>query len=124
MTQWSVIFGIIGVLGTGAITPLLRRRVSDWGTQRCWFVGLAALSPAWLVAFVGLLPTVTGNADRVPLPPVAILSSSAALFGIIVTHYALRRLHRSGHTFCPVVYWLFGLVAFLPAWCIALVNLP
>jgi len=122
--QGSILVGFIGVLGTGAMTAFLRRRASDGGPRHYWLVGLVALSPAWLVAFVGLLPAVTGNADRVPLPPAAILSSSVALLGIIITDYGLRRLHRSGNRFPAVVYLLLGWVTLLPAWCIALFNLP
>lgn len=123
MIKWSLIFGVLGVIVTGVMIPYLSKRVSPWGPLQQWFVGIAALFPAWLIAFVGLLPSSTVNSDQVPLPPVAIISSSAALFGIVLTHYAVRRLHRSGPALHPIAYWLLGLAAIIPGWCVALFNI-
>ncbi len=123
MTKWLVILGILGIFGTGVVTVRLSRWTSHQKPQYCWFLGIAALFPAWLIAFIGLLPSSTGQAAEVSLPPSAILSSGVALFGIILTDYTLRRLSRAGQVLPPLAYWALGVAALLPAWCIALVVL-
>jgi len=120
MTKLSVVLGALGVVGTGVVTPYLSRWLPNPTPHHRWLLGVSGLFPAWLVAFVGLLPSSTGPADQIPLPPVAIFSSSAGLFGIILTEYVLRRLNRSGRVYNPLTYWLLGVGALLPGWCIAL----
>ena len=120
--MWSIIIGVVGILGTWAALAYLKGRASDWQPRHYWFLGLAGLFPAWLIAFLGLLQPLTQRADETPLPPRAILSSGALLFGIIVTDYLLRRFQKSERTFPAITYWIIGLVALLPAWCIALAR--
>ena len=124
MTKWSVAVGVLGILGTGAVVTYLSRRASHREPERYWLLGLAALLPAWLIAFVGLL----GAAPLERRPELSssvswILSSSAALLGLILTDAALRRLRESGQTHRAVTYWLVGVFTFLPAWGIALLGL-
>lgn len=120
--MWSITTGIVGVFGTWAAVTYLERRVSDWRPHHYWFLGLAGLFPAWLIAFLSLLQPVTKGASEAPLPPQAIFSSGGALLGIIGTDYLLRRLQESGRTVRPVTYWALGLLALLPGWLIALVR--
>lgn len=114
----SIVIGAVGVLGTAVAMAYLKKE-----PRHCWFLGLAGLFPAWLIAFLGLLQPVTqGAAADVPLPPRALFSSGAALLGIIITDYLLRRMQISGLALRAVIYWIIGLVALLPAWCIALLS--
>ncbi|HXV83008.1 MAG TPA: hypothetical protein VEG60_24355, partial [Candidatus Binatia bacterium] len=84
-----------------------------------WLVGLAALFPAWLIAFLGLLPSSVGP-ERSPLPRSALLSSVVALFGVVFTDMVVRRLDASGYSLSPFKYWVLGLAGLLPAWLITL----
>ena len=120
--MWSIITGVVGIFGTWAAVTYLAARVPDWRPQHYWFLGLAALFPAWLIAFLGLLQPTTQQVADAPLPPRALLSSGVALFGIIVTDYLLRRFQQSGRSLRPVIYWIIGWVALVPAWLIASVN--
>ncbi len=115
--MWSILTGVAGVFATWAALACLEKEPRYY-----WFLGLAGFFPAWLIAFLGLLQPVTQGAADVPLPPRALFSSGAALLGVIVTDYLLRQLQKSGLGLRPVTYWIIGLVALLPAWCIALVS--
>ena len=124
MTKWSVVVGIIGVFGTGAVVAYLRRREASPSAGRYWLFGLAALPLAWLISILALLGELTNRTPLTPLPPSVILSSSAALLGVIVTDWAVRRLHGKGPSRSPMLYWLLGVIAFLPAWATAIYFLP
>src|SRR5262249_36474762 len=82
MIKFSIILGILGLLGTAAAMPYLGRWVSNWGLRQHWLVGLTALFPAWLIAFLGLLPSSVGP-EYDPLPRSALLSSVVALLGVV-----------------------------------------
>jgi hypothetical protein len=120
VTRPSIVLAVLGMIGTGAVIPYLKRRLSHPSSYHYWLLGLSALFPAWLVAFVSLLPSSTAGADRIPLPRPALFSSAAIFFGIILTDYVLRRMNRAGRVYKPVTYWLLGVAALLPGWCIAL----
>jgi len=119
MIKFSIILGILGLLGTAAAMPYLGRWVSNWGPRQHWLVGLIALFPAWLIAFLGLLPSSVGP-EYEPLPRSALLSSVVALLGVVVTDTALRRLDKSGYSLSPFKYWILGTTGLLPAWLITL----
>jgi len=78
-----------------------------------------ALFPAWLITFLGLLPSSAGSENN-PLPRSALLSSVVALFGVVFTDTAARRLDASGDSLSPFKYWLLGLAGLLPAWFVSL----
>lgn len=107
---------------SGAAIPYLQSQVPGWKAQHCWFLGLAGLFPAWLTAFLGLLQPLTNKTADAPLPPRALLSSATALVGVIATDYLLRQLQKSGRTLRPITYWIIGLLALFPGWCIASVG--
>jgi NADH:ubiquinone oxidoreductase subunit 6 (subunit J) len=114
----SILVGAVGVLGSGVAACYLKGRASEWTPQHYWFLGLAGLFPAWLIAFLSLLQPLTQETTEAPLPPRALFSSAAALMGIIATDYLLRRMQKSGQTFQPLTYWIIGLIALFPAWLI------
>lgn len=119
MVKWSIVFGFLGIFGTAIIVLYLNRWLSHWEPRQYWLLGLMALFPAWLIAFLGLLPAPVGP-EQEPLPRSALLSSIVALLGVVATDTGLRGLHNSGSFFSPLKYWLLGLAALLPAWLIAL----
>jgi len=123
MIAGSVVAGVLGVLGTCAGMTWFARRQSPRGPIFYWVLGLAALLPGWLIAFVGLLGSSTGERPEPSLELPFILSSSAALLGVILTDAALGRLRGSGREHRPVTYWLLGVAALAPAWGIALLGL-
>lgn len=123
MITWSILAGLLGVLGTGVGTALLASRRSDQRPEIHWLLGIAALFPAWLIAFLGLLGLSTGPRPEKALAMAWIVSSSVALLGVIVTDAVLRRLRASGRDHRPLIYWLLGVAALLPGWGIALLVL-
>ena len=123
MTEWSILTGLLGVLGTGLTTAYLSRWNSSRGGTIYWLLGIAALLPAWLIAFLDLLGRSSGPRPNKASIAAWILSSSVALLGVILTDGALRRLRESGRDHRPVTCWLLGVVALLPGWAIALLGL-
>lgn len=122
MMAWSVVVGVAGILATWIWVTCLARRPS-FDPFRAWLLGLAALLPAWLIGFLGLLGTSTGERPEPSVSIPFILSSSAALLGIILSDAAVRRFRESGREHRPVTYWLLGVAAVFPAWCLALLGL-
>jgi zinc transporter ZupT len=123
MITWSVVVSALGLLASWGVTAYLTRRQHSRDPHLYWILGLAGLLPAWLIAFLGLLGSSTGGRSEVSLSVSWILSSAAALLGVIVTDALVRRLHESGRTHRPLMYWFLGIVALLPAWGIALWSL-
>ena len=119
MTKLSIVIGVVGLFATGAVVPYLNRWVSNWRPQHHWFLGLAALSPAWLIAFLGLLPSSVGP-EYDPLPGSALVSSVVALLGVVFTNTAVRQLDKRRYSLLPFTYWLLGASGLVPAWVIAL----
>ena len=120
MTKLSIVFGVLGLFVTGVAVPYLSRWVSNWRPQHHWFLGLAALFPAWLIAFLALLPHSIGQGRGDPLPRSALLCSVTALFGVILTEMAVRQLDKRGYSLSPFSYWLLGVAGLVPSWFIAL----
>jgi len=116
MIAWSVLIGLVGTLVTWGATRSLGARESSPRPHLHWSLGLAALLPAWLVAFVGLLGASPTGRPEASLSASFIVSSSAALLGIILSDGAVRRLRESGRAYRAVTYWLLGGAALVPAW--------
>ncbi len=123
MIKWSVLAGVLGVLGTGVGTAYLSRQKSSRDRTIYWLLGIAAFLPAWLIAFLDLLARSSGPRPEKALIAVWIFSSSLALLGVIVTDAALKRLHESGRGHRPLTCWLLGVLALLPGWGIAFLGL-
>jgi hypothetical protein len=123
MIAWSVLIGLVGALATWGATRSLGVRESSQRPHLYWSLGLAALGPAWLIAFVGLLGGSPTGRPGASLSVFLHLASSAALVGIILSDGAMRRLRESGRAHRSVTYWLLGGAALVPAWGIALLGL-
>lgn len=114
----SLAAGLAGILASGGATLLLggRRRLL---AHHYWALGLAALFPAWLMAFIAILQATPGGQDT-PLPPAGLFASSVALLGVIATEFLVRRLNHRGRTRSPWSFWGLGALALAPGWIIAL----
>ena len=88
-----------------------------------WLLGFAALLPAWLIAFLGLLGRLTGRFPEKPLEAWWILSASAAILGVILTDGVVQKWREATTASPTAKYWLLGIGAFVPAWGIALLGL-
>src|SRR6266478_5704416 len=86
-----------------------------------WFTGLITLAPAWLIAFVTLLPTSPGARPQLTSGGLWILSASAALIGTITTEARVRSAE-SGRQLEPVTLWGLGVLGFIPAWVLAMIG--
>ncbi len=123
MIYWSVAAGLVGVLGTWFGIVRLDRQESHRPPEVYWLLGMAALAPAWLIAFLGLLGRMTGRFPEMFVAVWFILSASAAIAGVILADATVRGLQESGQPYPQAKYWLVGIGTFLPAWCIALLGL-
>ena len=118
MIIWSVAAGVIGICETGAFAGRAASRSANWTPERYWLLGMAALFPAWLIAFLAVL-----SLETVVPKGVVMVTSVAPLLGAIVTDAVVRHLRASGRERRPVTYWLLGVAAVLPGWGIGLLAL-
>ena len=125
MIHWSVAVGLIGVLGTWIVLRIrfCHAAAAPRPPEVYWLLGLAALLPAWLIAVLGLLGRLTGRFPEKPLEAWWILSSSAAILGVILTDGVVRKWREATNASPPARYWLLGMGAFAPAWGIAVLGL-
>lgn len=119
MSWGSVVVGILGLVVTAVALGRLSGK-AGLGPRCYWALGLAALFPAWLLALLALLGQAPLDNPQYPLPRSVIFSSGSALIGAIAADFIARRLQGSGKALPPVAYWLLGLAALIPAWCLAL----
>jgi hypothetical protein len=119
MIIWSVVAGALGICGTGAFAGRAGGRSAHWTPGLYWLFGMAALFPAWLIAFLAVLSLGT----KVVPKGVVIVTSVAPLLGAILTDAVVRHLRASGRQWRPVTYWLLGIAAFLPGWGVGLLAL-
>ena len=122
VTLVSVLAGAIGVLVTYGTTTRTAAAAVERDSHWYWVLGLVGLMPAWLIAFVGLLPTATDG--RVPHLSAAawIFSAAAGLVGVIATESAIRDPARVTDDGSARRCWALGAVALGPAWVIAILG--
>jgi len=104
------------IAGAGVLASAIAAAYAAKDARQAWMLGLAAIFPAWLVAFLTLVDPASRSAVDVPLPPRALLSSGAGLLGVIATDYWLRKAESRPTV---VFAWLVGWIALVPAWLIA-----
>jgi hypothetical protein len=114
----SAVLGLVGILATrwGVGRLAAGGRLPDAHTF--WLLGLVALLPGWLVAFVALLGAMPGGRPPVTAAVPWILSTAAALVGAIASE---ARVRRAGEV-DPVSCWWAGLAGFVPAWALAVAG--
>jgi hypothetical protein len=114
----SVVLAVAGLV-TGAAIRRRWTQVEDAHVD--WALGVAALTPAWLVAVLGLLgPTVRPRMTVVIA--VALLGTIvAALGGAITTEARVRADAAAGRTSRERA-WRLGLLAVAPAWLVAMAG--
>ncbi len=120
MIRWSILIGILGIIGTAGVITYLKRREFPKVVECSWLVGLAALAPAWLVSILALLGQSPAEVIDTPLPRSVLISSAVALLGVIFTDLLNRRLQAKDVAPRWTTLWLLGVAAFIPAWIIAL----
>jgi hypothetical protein len=82
-------------------------------------VGLPALLPAWLIAFLSLLG---GAGSAQGAPRTAFLgASAAAILGVLASDGLFAREERRPGGARVLVCWLLGAAALAPAWLVALI---
>lgn len=113
---WSVVAAIVGIAGTWFAATWLGTQGGERPPDVFWLLGLAALLPAWLIPFIGLLERMGGRIPNMAVARWWILSAAAAVGGLIATHARVRGLHSSGRPLPPWRYWRIGLLALAPAW--------
>ncbi len=118
----SLLFALIGVVASQVGLTCLTAGDAPRDPHVYWAVGLGTLGPAWLIAFVALLPTEAGVRPQLVSSASWLLSGAAALIGAIVTEGRLREGRHAGEAGRAAATrpWCLGVLALLPAWVIAL----
>ena len=116
----SILLGLIGVVASRVGLTRLTADGASRAPHACWALGLVALLPAWLVAFVGLLGATPGVRPQLVSSAAFLLSAAAGLIGAIATEARVRRAGDSVEAHQATRPWQLGMLALLPAWVIAL----
>ena len=116
---WSLAFGIIGVAVSRWGARALARRGSPPTPRALWVVGLPALLFAWIVPFVALL-NASGTIEGPPRKTF-MGASAAAILGVLVSDWLINREEKRESERRPLVSWLLGVAALVPAWLVALI---
>jgi hypothetical protein len=114
----SLALGLAGALASRAWARRLAARGKDRDPHVDWSLGLLALVPAWLLAFLSLLGPTPARRLQGWAEAAWILAAAAALLGAIVTEARVRS-EPGGD---PATHWWWGLAALAPAWLIALLG--
>jgi hypothetical protein len=131
----SILLALVGVVASRLGLARLTAGAPARDPHVYWGVGLAALAPAWLIAFVALLPSEAGVRPQLVSSASWLLSGAAALIGAIVTE---ARARESGPPRRPATHsrppdpasqrraathpWRLGALALVPGWLIALAG--
>ena len=118
----SVLLGLIGVLASRIGLTSLTADGTSRDPHAYWALGLVALLPAWLVAFVGLLGATPGVRPQLVSDAAWLLSAAAGLIGAIATEARVRGTGDSVEAHHAARLWRRGVLAFLPAWVIVLIG--
>jgi len=116
---WSLAFGIVGVAVSRWGARALARRGAPPTPRALWVVGLPALLFAWIVPFVALL-NASGTIEGPPRKTF-MGASAAAILGVLVSDWLINREEKRESERRPLVSWLLGVAALVPAWLVALI---
>jgi hypothetical protein len=117
----SILLALVGVVASRLGLARLTAGAPARAPHVYWGVGLAAFAPAWLIAFVTLLPSEAGVRPQLVSSASWLLSGAAALIGAIVTEACARESGPPGRA-AATRPWRLGALALLPSWLIALAG--
>jgi hypothetical protein len=117
----SILLALVGVVASRLGLARLTAGAPARDPHVYWGVGLAALAPAWLIAFVALLPSEAGVRPQLVSSASWLLSGAAALIGAIVTESRVREAGEAGLATATRL-WRLGALALLPGCLIALAG--
>ncbi len=118
----SLVIALLGLLASAAGLRRLDRSAGPRDAHAYWTLGLVALFPAWLIAFLALLPSAPGVPPQGVAETAWIVSASAALLGVIATESRVRSAAELANDPNPARSWLLGVCALVPAWAVAFVS--
>jgi hypothetical protein len=117
----SILLALVGVVASRLGLVRLTAGAPSRDPHVYWAVGLGALAPAWLIAFVALLPSEAGVRPQLVSSASWLLSGAAALIGAIVTEARVREAGPPGRA-AITRPWRLGALALVPGWLIALAG--
>jgi hypothetical protein len=116
---WSLAFAVAGVAVSRWGARTLARRPTPPMPRVLWVAGLPTLLLAWLVPFVSLL-NASGTIEGPPRKTF-MGASAAAILGVLASDWLINREEQRGPDGRPLVSWLLGVAALVPAWLVALI---
>jgi hypothetical protein len=116
---WSLAFAVVGVAVSRWGARTLARRPTPATPRVLWVAGLPTLLLAWLVPFVSLL-NASGTIEGPPRKTF-MGASAAAILGVLASDWLINREEQRGPDSRPLVSWLLGVAALVPAWLVALI---
>jgi hypothetical protein len=119
---WSGAAAVLGVVATSVVLRRARQSEGDMEPGFYWVLGLGAMTPAWVVAFLSLLAAEAQFGDRLKL--FFGMAIGVGLAGVFTTDAIVRRLHASRAAPSSLTLWLLGIAALVPAWALTLVGWP
>ena len=116
---WSLALAVVGVLASRGGAWALARHPTPPTPRVLWVAGLPALLLAWLVPFVSLL-NASGTIEGPPRKTF-MGASAAAILGVLASDWLVNREETRASPRRPLVSWLLGVAALVPAWLVALI---
>jgi hypothetical protein len=117
---WSLLAAAVGIAISWAVVRRLSAAGGDHEVEVYWALGLAALTPAWIVEFLGILRGGLEPSRGVRLFFMA--SVGVAMAGVLLTNTLARRLDAAGPGRRPYACWLLGIAALVLPWLFALTG--
>jgi hypothetical protein len=114
---WSLLAAAVGIAVTAALVRRLDAAGGDHEVEVYWALGLAAMTPAWIIEFLGILQGGLEPPRSVRLFFMA--SVGVAMAGVLLSNTIARRLDAAGPARRPYACWLLGIGALLLPWLFA-----
>jgi hypothetical protein len=117
---WSLLAAAVGIAVTAALVRRLGADRVDREVEVYWALGLAAMTPAWVIEFLGIL---RGGVDPGRTVRMFFMASvGVAMAGVLLSNTLARRLDAPGPGQRPYACWLLGVGALVPPWLLAFVG--
>ena len=118
----SVFGGLAGIIGTRAFVRRPRGLAHE-SLSVVWSLGILAVLPAWLVAFIYLIPSGHSAPAHSNDTVVWLCSLALGLAGVLMSEACLRHGRESAGVLSPHRAWSLGLWGMIPAWVAILLGL-